>query len=92
MSIMNPNVNSNGTSREELIRQRVKVRTKLEDALEALAEMNPNGRDYQGLADYATAYSRDRDIQTERSNTIVALMNNLLEEALNIQLDAKESR
>lgn len=41
-----PIVHLNGTSREELIRLRCEAGQKIREALAALAEMAPNGRDY----------------------------------------------
>lgn len=41
-----PIVHSNGTSRESLLEERREAYSKLNEALEALVAMSPNGRDY----------------------------------------------
>ena len=41
-----PIIHLNGTSADELVRARQKAIQKLDEALQALAEMRPHGRDY----------------------------------------------
>lgn len=42
-----PVVNINGTSRKELLEQRINMAAALRDASAALSAMSPHGRDYQ---------------------------------------------
>jgi len=46
MSLVMPIVHMNGTSRRELTNLRYNAAHKIREALEALSEMAPNGRDY----------------------------------------------
>jgi len=80
--IMKPIVNINGTSREELIEQRIDARRAVAALMETLQHMVPNGRDYIGNQE---AFDRDRAIYRERFAALDALYNTLLDEALNIQ-------
>jgi len=80
--IMKPIVNINGTSREELIEQRIDARRAVTALMETLQHMAPNGRDYIGNQE---AFDRDRAIYRERFAALDALYNTLLDEALNIQ-------
>lgn len=41
-----PIVHNNGTSQKELVHQISEANSKLEEAIEALIKMRPNGRDY----------------------------------------------
>ena len=54
-----PVVHINGTSREELIRLRCDAADKVRQALEALADMAPNGRDYY-LVDGSLRQAQDQ--------------------------------
>jgi hypothetical protein len=80
--IMKPIVNINGTSRTELIEQRIDARRAVTALMETLQHMVPNGRDYIGNQE---AFDRDRAIYRERFAALDALYNTLLDEALNIQ-------
>ena len=84
MRQMRPNVNNNGTTREELVMQRVHVSVAIATAIDALREAAPHGRDYQGLPDYATRYDADRDIWNARLRTLADLQTEIESEALAI--------
>ena len=45
--LIQPQVNLNGTSREELVRQLQEVTEKLDAVIRAMAQAQPHGRDYQ---------------------------------------------
>ena len=79
---MKPIVNINGTSREELIEQRIDARRAVTDLISALRHTVPHGRDYIGNQE---AFDRDRAICRERFAALYTLYNTLLDEALNIQ-------
>ena len=80
--MLTPKVNINGTSREELIRQRLDARSKIRDTITALYEMQPHGRDYLGDTE---TYNRDRATNAERIEYLERLFDVLEEEALAIQ-------
>jgi hypothetical protein len=75
-------VNNNGTSVDELVGQRLAVMSALSDAITALRDMTPNGRDYPGRPDACKA---DREIHYARIAALSALSNAIMGEALAIQ-------
>lgn len=81
MTIMQPIVNINGTSRDELVKMRIEARRAIHEALRALQELSPHGRDYIGDRD---AWKRDSDIYCERFRTLDAMANDLLDEGVAI--------
>jgi hypothetical protein len=81
MTIMQPIVNINGTSRDELVKMRIEARRAIHEALRALQELSPHGRDYIGNRD---AWKRDSDIYCERFRTLDAMANDLLDEGVAI--------
>lgn len=44
--MMKPTIHNNGTSRDELMAQVLKATERIREAMTALAEATPNGRDY----------------------------------------------
>lgn len=50
-----PQIHNNGTSQAELIRQISEANTALNQAIEALAKMTPNARDYYLTGNYTEA-------------------------------------
>lgn len=78
MPIMHPIVNINGTSRDDLVKMRIEARRAIHEALRALQELSPHGRDYIGDRD---AWKRDSDIYCERFRILDAMSNDLLDEA-----------
>jgi hypothetical protein len=79
--MITPKVNINGTSREELIQQRIKAREAVRGLIAIMSEMRPHGRDYLGDTD---TYNRDRATHDERIANLDKLYNELLEEAMAI--------
>ena len=75
-------VNINGTSRADLIKQRTDVMAALYNAIDALKQGMPNGRDYPNDKEQCVA---DRQKQYGRIATLNAMRDELLEEALLIQ-------
>ena len=75
-------VNINGTSAEDLIDQRRALMDALSDAMKALQEMTPNGRDYPGRPDDCKA---DREVHYARFAQLDKLRNEIMDEALHIQ-------
>lgn len=80
--IMKPIVTISGTSRAELIQQRVDARRAVSALMDTLQHMVPNGRDYIG---HTKAFERDRAIYRERFAALDALYHTLMDEALHIR-------
>jgi len=63
-ALIAPKINLNGTSKEDLLRQCLQAVGALDEALAALREMTPHGRDYQtansGTFELAAAQHRSR--------------------------------
>ena len=53
--MMTPIVNINGTSRDELVSQRLAITNALHDALDKIGRAVPHGRDYIGSLDRIAA-------------------------------------
>jgi hypothetical protein len=75
-------VNMNGTAVSDLINQRRAVMDALSDAMKAMQEMTPNGRDYPGRQDDCKA---DREIHYARFAQLDKMRNDIMDEALAIQ-------
>ena len=80
MSYMQPVVNLNGTSREELINQRLGFSAALMDVITALSNMSPQMRDYRD----ATEWQRDRAIYVERFRALDRLYSEVIEEVASL--------
>ncbi|HEU5463457.1 MAG TPA: hypothetical protein VFV82_04960 [Candidatus Binatia bacterium] len=72
--MLKPTIHMNGTSREELLDQLCKAGAALRDAMGALAEASPNGRDYyvqgdgairQALAEHAARREKLAEVLKE---------------------------
>jgi hypothetical protein len=85
MPIMQPIVNLNGSSRDNLVNVRIEARRAIHEALRALQELSPHGRDYIGDRD---AWKRDSDIYCERFRILDAMANDLMDEAVAIMESA----
>jgi hypothetical protein len=79
--MITPKVNNNGTSREELIQQRIRAREAVIQAIRVMSEMRPHGRDYLGDTE---TYHRDRVTHDERIAVLDKLYCELLDEAVAI--------
>ena len=79
--MIRPTLNINGSSAFDLINPRRDAMDALMDAIEALKQVTPNGRDYLCQRDRLTA---DRNTHFDRLAALHTLRNELLEEALHI--------
>lgn len=82
--LMEPMVNLNGTSRDELVRVRIDAALAISDALLKLRALRPHGRDYLGDTN---AYQRDLAIYEDRFASLRQIMNEIDDEAEQIQGD-----
>ena len=80
--IMNPTVNMNGDIKQTLVDQRLAVTQKLHEAMEAIRQMNPHGRNYIGN-DHQ--YLLDRAENSRRLNLLLDMYDELMKEAVAIQ-------
>jgi hypothetical protein len=85
--MIRPILNINGSSAFDLIDQRRHAMDALLEAIDALKQCTPNGRDYPGQYDRCIA---DRDTHFDRLAALHALREELLDEALHIQQQEKE--
>lgn len=77
-----PRLNLNGTGMDDLMDPRFKAMDSLMDAIDALRQATPNGRDYPGDA---AACIADRDEHYSRIGVLTALREALFAEILLIQ-------
>jgi len=86
--MIRPTLNNNGSSAADLINPRRDAMDHLMDAIEALKQVTPNGRDYLGDIERLVA---DRNIHFDRLAALHTLREELLDEALHIQQQKKEA-
>lgn len=86
--MITPQLNINGSSAADLIEPRLKALDHLIDAMEALKQVMPNGRDYPVEPSKCTY---DRGIMTSRLNLLTAIRNDIYAEALAIKRQQKEN-
>jgi len=86
--VIRPIININGSSAFDLIDQRRHAMDALLEAIDALKQLTPNGRDYPGHYDRCIA---DRDTHFDRLAALHTLREELLDEALYIQQQEKVS-
>jgi glycyl-tRNA synthetase beta subunit len=79
---MNPIININGETAESHIEKRLIARKKVLEAMEAVGELRPHGRDYLGNVDRQNV---DTHIYNKRFAMLVQLYNDLQTEAEFIQ-------
>jgi hypothetical protein len=84
--MIRPIININGSSAFDLIDQRRNAMDALLEAIDALKQLTPNGRDYPGHYDRCIA---DRETHFDRLSALHALREELLDEALHIQQQEK---
>ena len=84
--MIRPILNINGSSAFDLIDQRRHAMDALLEAIDALKQLTPNGRDYPGHYDRCIA---DRETHFDRLAALHALREELLDEALHIQQQEK---
>jgi hypothetical protein len=86
--MIRPILNINGSSAFDLIDQRRNAMDALLEAIDALKQLTPNGRDYPGQYDRCI---NDRETHFERLAALHTLREELLDEALYIQQQEKVS-
>jgi hypothetical protein len=86
--MIRPILNINGSSAFDLIDQRRNAMDALLEAIDALKQLTPNGRDYPGQQDLLAA---DRALHFDRLAALHTLREELLDEALHIKQQEKES-
>jgi len=79
--MITPQININGTSRDDLINPRRDAIDHLMDAVEALKQVTPNGRDYPGNPDGCAA---DRNEHYQRIGSLMAIREAIYAEAIRI--------
>jgi hypothetical protein len=84
--MIRPTLNISGSSAADLIQPRRDAMDHLMDAIEALKQVTPNGRDY--ICDRERLIA-DRDTHFDRIAALHTLRNELLDEALHIQQQEK---
>ena len=80
--MITPQININGSSADDLINPRLQAMDHLMDAIEALSQAVPNGRDYLGNN---TACIADREEHYDRIKAIKAIREAVYAEALAIK-------
>jgi hypothetical protein len=80
--MITPKLNINGSSADDLINPRLAAMDCLMDAIEALSQAVPNGRDYPGNS---TACLADREEHYDRIKAIKALREAIYAEAIAIK-------
>jgi hypothetical protein len=80
--MITPQININGSSEGDLIDPRIKAMGHLMDAIEALKQVVPNGRDYPSNN---TACIADREEHYDRLAKLRALREEIMSEALYIK-------
>ena len=84
--LIKPTLTLNGSSANDLIEPRLKAMGHLMDAISALSQVTPNGRDYPADRERCT---HDRDLHFIRIEKIKALYSELIDEALYIKDQGK---
>lgn len=80
--MITPKLNINGSSATDLIEPRQQAWKAIDDVVELLQQIAPNGRDYPGNAVACTA---DREVHYDRIAALRQLQDVLLHEALAIK-------
>jgi hypothetical protein len=84
--MIRPTLNINGTSAFDLIDPRRTAMDLINDVIDALKQVTPNGRDYPGDT---LACVADREIHFDRLAALHTLREELLDEALHVQRQEK---
>ena len=84
--MITPLLNINGSSADDLINPRLQALDHLMDAIEAMSQAVPNGRDYPGNA---TACTADREEHYDRIKAIKAIREAIYAEAIAIKEQAQ---
>jgi hypothetical protein len=84
--MIRPILNNNGTNALDLIDGRRNAMDLINEVIDALKQVTPNGRDYLGDRDRLIA---DRELHFDRLAALHTLREELLDEALHIQRQEK---
>ena len=79
--MITPQININGSSKDDLIQPRLMAVRFLDEAIEALKQVAPNGRDYRDRVDLEI----DRGIHFSRLDVLRLLREALMAEAVHIK-------
>ena len=85
--MITPQLNINGSSADDLTVPRLKAMDAIMDAIVALSQAVPNGRDYPGNAVACTA---DREAHFARTAALSAIRDDIYAEAIAIKQQQKE--
>ena len=80
--MITPQININGSSIDDLVKPRLTAMDHLMDAIEALKQATPNGRDYPSDGDRCLA---DREEHFDRLAKLRALREEIMSEAIYIK-------
>lgn len=80
--MIQPIININGTSKDDLVNPRIAALDHINDVIETLKHVTPNGRDYPGDTERLNA---DRQKHFDRIAYLRTLYNELYEEAIAIK-------
>jgi hypothetical protein len=80
--MITPTLNHNGSSASDLIDPRIAAYDALQDAIKALQQVTPHGRDYPGDIDRCTI---DRNAHYDRLNTLHVMAAEIVAEAVAIR-------
>jgi hypothetical protein len=80
--MITPKLNINGSSAQDMIDPRQRAWKQIDDLVDTLQQITPNGRDYPGNAVACTA---DREEHYDRIAALRALQAELLREALAVK-------
>lgn len=86
--MIRPTLNISGSSAADLIQPRRDAMDLINELIETLKQVTPNGRDYPSDLDQLAA---DRNIHFDRIAALHTLRERLLDEALHIQQQKKEA-
>ena len=84
--MIRPIINNNGTNALDLIDGRRNAMDLIDEVIDTLKQLTPNGRDYLGDRDRLIA---DRNLHFDRLAALHTLREELLDEALHIQRQEK---
>jgi len=88
--MIRPTLNNNGSSAFDLIDPRRNAMALIDELIETLKQVTPNGRDYPSDLEQV-ALVADRNIHFDRLAALHTLREQLLDEALHIQRQEKEA-
>jgi len=84
--MIRPIINNNGTNALDLIDGRRNAMDLIDEVIDTLKQLTPNGRDYLGDRDRLIA---DRELHFDRLAALHTLREELLDDALHIQRQEK---